>query len=103
MERNLSAILIMLLMLLGGLFVGGSTGEVTDVIYGEGISALSEGPITIPPGGGYDTSYYVKVARDVPVSSMSMSISTRNSGSGMAIEEPTVDLGMDGRVEWTYE
>jgi hypothetical protein len=101
MRRTISVLLVMMMMIIGGLFYGSSEGEVTDIIYDD-MGTVSVGDINLPEGGGYDTQYYVKVARDVPVSSMSMSVSTKDSGLGKAIEEPAIDLGADGVVDWTF-
>jgi hypothetical protein len=97
-----SEIYLFLALLTSMIIVPLSTGEVTNDLYGENNISMPTGKIRIPSGGGYDTSYYLKVASDVPVSSMSMSISTDDVANGYALMEPTIDIGLDGRTDWKY-
>ena len=58
------------------------SGEVTHSLYDDGGLPLDGGEIRIPTNGGVDTSYYVKVNRDVPISEATIDISTHGSADG---------------------
>ncbi|MCK5773085.1 MAG: VCBS repeat-containing protein, partial [Thermoplasmata archaeon] len=78
------------------------SGEVTHSLYDDQGSPLDGGEIRIPTNGGVDTSYYVKVNRDVPISEATVDISTYGSAEGNALFDPYLDVGLDGNAEWEY-
>ncbi len=78
------------------------TGEVTNSLYDDGGVQLDGGEIRIPTNGGVDTSYYLKVNRDVPISDATVDISTYGSAEGNALLDPYLDVGLDGNAEWEY-
>ncbi len=81
----------------------GSQGEATTQFYDNGNNVVSGGPVEFPGGPGFDTSYYFKMGKNVPVSEAHLDISTLEVRSGMAPLNPYVDVGLDNNKEWQYE
>ena len=81
----------------------GTEGEKTKEFFDNENNPVSGGPVEFPGGEGFDTSYYFKVGRNVPISEAYFNISTYNSHVGMAPEKPYVDVGVDSNKEWQYE
>ncbi|MCK5772467.1 MAG: VCBS repeat-containing protein, partial [Thermoplasmata archaeon] len=103
MKRFLAIALVAVFLVSGLISIlpaGG--GEVTHSLYDDVGSPLEGGEIRIPTNGGVDTSYYVKVNRDVPISDATVDISTYGSAEGNALLDPYLDVGLDGNAEWEY-
>ncbi|MGA1848696.1 MAG: FG-GAP-like repeat-containing protein [Thermoplasmatota archaeon] len=99
------AYMIAFLFLIGGLLAAvdpGTHAERTDQFYDNSGMTMDGGPVRITEGGGADTSYYFKVGRNVPISEAYLNISTRNTIDGGALQDPYVDIGVDGRSEWEF-
>ncbi|MFW3146513.1 MAG: FG-GAP repeat domain-containing protein [Thermoplasmatota archaeon] len=98
----ISALALLVLAGFATLYFGPSSGEKTDYIYDETGTAVKGGPLRITETGGVDSSYYFKVGRNVPISHAYFNISTHNSMQGEALQDPYIDIGIDGRNEWSY-
>lgn len=105
MKRRLALFLTLVLLTTSLIaFINiGSEAEVTNQFYNNSNIAIPGGPIDLSAGQGYETSYYFKVGRDVPISEAHLDISTLNVDQGMAIQDPYVDVGVDSNVEWRYQ
>ena len=79
-----------------------SEGEKTTHFYNNSGTTVQGGNIKLTDGGGADTSYYFRVGKNVPISHAYFNISTRNTDNGMAIQDPYIDLGVDGEAEWEF-
>lgn len=105
MKRRL-ALFLALVLLAAALIVfvtPGPDAEVTNQFYDNENTAIPGGPIDLSTGEGFETSYYFKVGRNVPISDASLDISTMDVQDGMAIQDPYVDVGIDNNVEWRYQ
>lgn len=104
MKRKLALALGILIAVGGFLAVFSSEiqAEKTDNLYDNSNIPVKGGLVTIPEGGGIDSSYYIRLNRDVPISYAAMNISTYDSASGTSLVEPFIDFGVDGEVEWRY-
>ncbi|MFW3146514.1 MAG: FG-GAP repeat domain-containing protein [Thermoplasmatota archaeon] len=78
-------------------------GEKTNYLYDNTGTTVTGGPISITEGGGVDSSYYFRVGKNVPISHAYFNISTHNSDLGQSLQDPYVDIGLDGRSEWTFD
>ncbi|MGA1822402.1 MAG: FG-GAP-like repeat-containing protein [Thermoplasmatota archaeon] len=76
--------------------------EKTDNLYDNSNIPVKGGVISIPDGGGIDTSYYIRLNRDVPISYAAMNISTYDAATGTSLREPFIDFGVDGKIDWKY-
>lgn len=103
--KKLTAFLIIAIMVSAGILLITDTnvdGEDTDVLFNNAGQQVDGGTIELTDGGGMDTSYYFRVGKNVPISNAYINISTHDSHLGKAIQDPYVDVGVDGRHEWVY-
>ena len=105
LDKRFTIAIGMMMVLSGLLFIYNPpvSGEKTSNFYGDDNVPVKEGVITIPENGGVDTSFYVRLNKDVPVSQAAMNISTHNAADGTATLEPFVDVGADGNKEWEFK
>ena len=81
----------------------GPEAERTELLYDNSGATMEGGPVRVTDGGGLDTQYYFRVGKGVPISEARLNISTHNSHLGHSLKQPFVDVGLDGRSEWSYE
>ncbi|MGA1792544.1 MAG: FG-GAP repeat domain-containing protein, partial [Thermoplasmatota archaeon] len=95
----------MTLLLLGtaGAILLDVEGEKTSNFYTNSGTTVKGGPIDLTDKGGFDSRYYFRVGKNVPISHAYFNISTRNSDKGMAIQDPYIDVGVDGNKEWNFD
>ena len=101
-----SAFFIVVILLSAALFSAVqfvADGEKTTHFYNNAGTTVDGGNIGLTDGGGMETSYYFRVGKNVPISHAYLNISSRNTDLGMAIDEPYVDIGVDGNREWEYK
>ncbi len=105
MKKRFALLTIALMVSTGLLLIldEDAEGEKTDLLFDNQGTAVDGGTIELTEGGGTDTSYYFRIGKNVPISSAHLNISTHNSHLGQSIQDPYVDVGVDGNKEWSFD
>ncbi len=101
-KTQIASLALVMMMTAFGLILPSSNGENIDYFMND--SMITEDIVVLKGDGSeiYDSHMFFQIERNVPISSAGMKISTQNTENGPWIKEPSLDIGTDSNLDWSF-